>query len=767
MPAALVAAGILAIGTDAAAQPSGADALGMGSIPTGGTVAAVRVEGTERIEASTVRSYLKIEPGQPFDAERIDQSLKELFKTGLFADVTLRREGDTLVVKVAENPIINRIAFEGNKKLKEDQLSTELQLRPRVVYTRTRVQNDVQRILDLYRRNGRFAASVEPKIIKLDQNRVDLVFEIDEGARTEVRRINFVGNEKFSRSALQETIQTKESHWYRFLSNDDNYDPDRLNYDKDLLRRYYLGQGYADFRVISAVAELTPEKDAFYITFTLEEGERYQFGKIDLTSTLKGLDPELLRGKIGFESGDWYDANLVEDTITKLTNALGGLQFPFVDVRPRISRNREDKTVDLTFELAEGPRTYVERIDITGNVRTLDRVIRRELTLAEGDPFNQAKLKRSEEKVKDLNYFEKVNVTTSEGTQADQTVVQVDVTEQSTGEISLGAGYSTTDGALGDFSISEHNLLGTGRDLRLGATLSTRRQEYDLSFTEPYFLNRDLSAGIDLFRVRRDNQTYSSYNETDTGFSLRMGYPLTEHLRHRVSYNFSDTRLSNIPSTASKYVQEQAGTRVLSQVGHELVYDTRNSKIEPTGGFILRFANDIAGAGGNERFVRTRGGGTLFASLPGWDKWVGSVGGEAGYIVAMGNKKLSIADRFFIGGDTLRGFRVAGIGPRDVSTGDALGGGLFYRGSAEVRFPLGLPEELGISGHVFTDVGTLTKINISDPNVKDSGSLRAAAGIGLMWRSPMGPLGVDIAAPIAKESYDKIEQFRFNFGTRF
>ena len=767
MPAALVAAGMVAIGTDALAQPAGPDPLGMEAIPTGGTIAAIRIEGTQRIEPSTVRSYLKIEPGQGFDAERLDQSLKELFKTGLFTDVALQRDGSTLVVKVAENPIINRIAFEGNHKLKEDQLSTELQLRPRVVYTRTRVQNDVQRILDLYRRNGRFAATVEPKIIKLDQNRVDLVFEIEEGARTEVRRINFVGNQKFSRGALQEAIQTKESHWYRFLSNDDNYDPDRLNYDKDLLRRYYLGQGYADFRVISAVAELTPEKDAFYITFTLEEGERYQFGKIDLTSTLKGLDPELLRGKIGFESGDWYDANLVEDTITKLTNALGGLQFPFVDVRPRISRNREDKTVDLTFELAEGPRTYVERIDITGNVRTLDRVIRRELTLAEGDPFNQAKMKRSEEKVKDLNFFEKVNVTTAEGTQPDQTVVQVDVQEKSTGEISLGAGFSSTDGALGDFSISERNLLGTGREMRLGATVSMRRQEYNLSFTEPYFLNRDLSAGVDIFRVSRDNQTYSSYSETDNGVNLRLGYPLTEHLRHLVRYSFSDTRIGSIPSTASIYVQQQAGTRVLSLFGHELTYDTRNSKIDPTSGYLLHLGNDVAGAGGNERFLRTRAGATFYGTLPGWDKWVGTLTGEAGYIAGIGGSGVSIADRFFIGGDTLRGFRVAGIGPRDVSTGDALGGNEFYRGSAEVRFPLGLPEELGISGHVFTDAGTLTKTNVSDPNVKDSGSIRAATGFGLIWKSPMGPLGVDFAQPIAKENYDKLEQFRFNFGTRF
>ncbi len=763
MPALLVVAGCLAIGTGAAAQSLGDT---VPSVSSGGTIATIRVEGSERIEAATIRSYLKVEPGQSFDADRMDQSLKDLFATGLFADVVLRRDDSTLVVKVTENPIINRIAFEGNKHLKEDQLQTELQLRPRVVYTRTRVQNDVQRILDLYRRTGRFAATVEPKIIKLDQNRVDLVFEIEEGARTEVRRINFVGNEKFSRGALQEVIQTKESHWYRFLSNEDNYDPDRLNYDKDLLRRYYLGQGYADFRVISAVAELTPEKDAFYITFTLDEGERYHFGKVDLTTNLKGLDPESLRDNVDFEPGDWYDANLVETALTKLADALGNLQFPFVDVRPRINRNRDERTIDITFELNEGQRVYVERIDVTGNVRTLDRVIRRELLLAEGDPFNQAKLKRSEERIKNLNFFEKVNITTTDGTQADQTVVQVDVTEKSTGEISLGAGFSTTDGALGDFSISEHNLLGTGRELRLGATVSQRRQEYDLSFTEPYFLNRDLSAGIDLFRVDRNNQLYSSYNESNTGFALRFGYPLAEHLRQRVSYSLTSTKIGNIPSSASKYIQEQAGSRILSQFSQELTYDTRNSRLDPSSGVVLRLANDVAGAGGSERFFRTKAGGTGYKAVPGFEKWVGSLGGEVGTVSGLG-KDVSISDRFFLGGDTLRGFRVAGVGPRDISTGDALGGTQFYRASAEIRFPLGLPDELGFSGHVFADAGSLTKVPVSDPNVKDSNSIRAASGIGLLWRSPMGPVGVDIAMPIAKESYDKLEQFRFNFGTRF
>ncbi len=767
MPA-VVVAGIFTIGTEApAATPLSAAAITAGGASAEtGAIADIRVDGIQRIEATTVKSYLTVQPGDPFDPERLDLSLKALFATGLFADVTLRREGGTLVVSVKENRIINRIAFEGNRRLKDEQLQTELQLRPRVVFTRTRVQSDVQRILDLYRRNGRFAATVEPKVIELDQNRVDLVFEIDEGPRTEVEQINFVGNQKFSRSSLMGILQTKETRWYRFLSSDDTYDPDRLNYDKDLLRRHYLGQGYADFRVTSAVAELTPERDAFYITFTIEEGERYQFGKVNLTTTLKGLDPELLRDQLPFSEGDWYDANAVEKTITALTAKLGTLQYAFVDVRPQVERHREERTVDVTFEIKEGPRVYVERIDITGNVRTLDRVIRRELLVAEGDPFNTSKLKRSEERVKSLNFFEKVNVSTTEGTQPDQAVVQVDVTEQSTGEISLGAGFSTTDGALGDFSISERNLLGTGRELRFGALVSGRRQEYDISFTEPYLFNRDLSAGLDVFRITRDNQTYSSYNETDTGIGLRTGYPLTEYLRQKISYSLQKTDISNVPFSASRYIKEQVGSRKVSMIGQELSYDRRNTKIDPSEGYLLRLATDFAGVGGDAKYARVRTSGTVYQAVPGYEEWIGSVTGEVGYIKSLQNN-LNIADRFFIGGDTLRGFRVAGIGPRDVITGDALGGSQFYRGNVELKFPLGLPEELGLTGHAFTDFGTLSKSGVTDPNVKDENSLRAASGLGVQWRSPLGPVGVDIAVPISKQSYDKTEQFRFNFGTRF
>ncbi|MCW2249172.1 outer membrane protein insertion porin family [Azospirillum fermentarium] len=733
----------------------------------GGTIRDIRVDGAQRIEPATVRSYLSVAPGDPFDPDRVDQSLKALYATGLFADVSLDRSGDVLVVKVQENPIINRIAFEGNKRIEDDKLQAEIQLRPRVVYTRTRVQTDVQRIMDIYRRQGRFAVTIEPKIIKLDQNRVDLVFEINEGPRTGVRSITFIGNEHFSDGTLRSEISTKESTWWRFLSSDDSYDPDRITYDRELLRRYYLREGYADFRVVSAVAELTPEREDFLITVTIEEGERYKFGKIDIKSNLKALDPEVLKGVINASEGDWYNAQSVEDTITKLTAAVGDLQYAFVDIRPRITRNRDNLTIDVTYEINEGPRVFVERIDINGNVRTLDKVIRREVLVAEGDPFNATKLRRSEQRIKDLGFFETAQITTADGSAPDRTVVNVDVKEQSTGEIALGAGFSTSDGVLGDFSIRERNFLGRGQDLRLGATLSTRRQEYDLSFTEPYFLDRDLSAGVDLFRISRNYQDEASYNEHNTGFSLRLGFPLTEHLRQRVYYQLTSTRIENVPDTASIYIRNEEGSHVTSLIGQELTYDRRNSRLAPTDGYYVRLVTDFAGVGGTSKFFRTRFGAGYYLPLAS-DDVVLSTTGEIGYIVGLNGKDVRVSDRFFLGGDTLRGFRTAGVGPRDLRTSDALGGREYARGSVELSFPLGLPEEFGLKGHAFTDAGVLTESDIkNDSMVTDDTSIRVSMGTGVSWKSPFGPIRVDLAMPLKKESYDRREVFRFSFGTRF
>lgn len=727
-------------------------------------IKAVRVEGVERIDPTTVTSYLKLKEGDRFDSALMDDSVKSIFKTGLFADVVVQREGDDLVVRVVENPIINQIAFEGNDKIKAEDLEKEIELRERVVYTRTRVQNDVARILELYRRDGRFAATVEPKIITLDQNRVNLVFEIDEGPVTQVTQISFVGNEQVSDATLRGVLTTKETRWWRFLSNSDSYDPDRLDYDKELLRRDYLKRGFADFRVLSAVAELTPDKKEFYVTFTVDEGPRYKINEIKIHNNLAKLDPEAVRPDILLKTGDWYDAEAVEHSVDAIMAKLNDLQFVFVDVRPRIERHAEQQTLDLVFDINEGKRVFVEKIDVNGNERTIDEVVRREMQLVEGDPFNATKLERSERNIKNLGFFERVDVTTKPGTTPDQSVIDVKVKEQSTGELSVGAGFSTVDGPIADFGIRERNFLGKGQDVKLSAQLSGRREEFDFGFTEPYFLDRDLAAGFDLFHTTTDYQDESSFDEKSSGLGLRLGYPLGIDLRQRLYYRFEATDISNVDPGASFFIRRQEGSRTMSMIGQEITYDKRDSRINPSDGYIVRLSTDVAGLGGSTQFGRLKTGGAVY--FPVDRDWVLSLSAEAGAIEGIG-EDVRISDRFFLGGDNLRGFAFAGVGPRDISTRDSLGGNLYGRGSVEMRVPLGLPEELGFAGHVFSDFGTLTSVDDKGPDVVDDGSIRMSVGAGLSWQSPFGPIRVDFAAPVVDKEYDETEIFRLSFGTTF
>jgi outer membrane protein insertion porin family len=728
------------------------------------SVREIEVEGTQRIDPETIRSYVLLKPGDAATVEQLDRSLKALFATGLFADVTLRMEGDRLVVRVVENPIINRIAFEGNRRLNDQALQAEVQLRPRVVYTRTKVQNDVKRILDLYRRSGRFAATVEPKVIQLPQNRVDLVFEIDEGQVTGVKRISFVGNKNFSDGTLREAIRTTETRWWRIFSTDDNYDPDRVSFDRELLRKFYLANGYADFRVVSAVAELTPDRDGFYITFTIEEGERYRFGKIDVVSQLRDLKGEDLKGRVTTAEGDWYDADRVERSINALTTAVGSLGYAFVEVRPRIDRDRDKKTVSVTYEVQEGPRVYIERINISGNVRTLDKVVRREFLLVEGDAFSTAKMRRSRQRLQNLGFFERVEVTNVPGDAPDRTVVNVDVRERATGELSFGVGYSTSDGALGDISLRERNLLGRGQDLRLGFMISQRRQEIDLSFTEPYFLDREIAAGFDIFKRTRDLRRISGYKEENIGFAVRAGYQITEPLRHLVRYTLRQDELTDLDPGVSRFIRNQAGESITSMAGHDLTYDRRDDRFDPTEGYYVRLSQDLAGLGGDSDFLRNRlTAGTYYSIV---DEWVASLTGEVGRLVDFG-EKTRIQHRFFLGGESLRGFQTGGAGPRETSKGASLGGKELYAGSAELTFPSGLPREIGIRASVFSDFGMLTDSGESGTDIQDEKSIRVSAGLGALWRSPFGPVKVSFAKAVRKEDFDRTEIFRFSFGSRF
>ncbi len=733
--------------------------------PAGDVISEIRVAGTRRIEPATVISHMALTPGRAFDAELMNESLKSLFGTGLFADVTLRREGDALIVQVVENPIINRVAFEGNRRIDDEILQSEVTLRSRRVYTRTRVQSDVQRVLDVYRRSGRFAATVEPKVIQLPQNRVDVVFEIDEGPMTGVRSIAFIGNEAFSDGTLRGAIQTTESKWWRFLSRGDTYDPDRLTNDRELLRRFYLAEGYADFRVISAVAELTPDRGDFVITFAVEEGERYHFGTIEVNSELRDLEPEQLASLVTTREGDWYSVQKLEQSRDLITDAAGRLGYAFVDVRARVNRDRDALTINITYEVREGPRVYVERIEITGNERTHDKVIRREFLVVEGDAFDPDALRQSQTGVRNLDFFERVEVDNVPGSAPDRTVVRVDVKEKSTGELSFGAGYSTTAGFLGDIEVRERNLLGRGQDVRVGFTLAQEQQQVDFSFTEPYFLDRELSAGFDLFRRVTDREDESSFKEDNFGGALRLGYQMTPALRHNVRYNLINQDITDVDADASRVIQSQAGETIISSITNDFFLNRLDSRIDPSEGYFARYSVDVAGLAGDVHHLRNSISAGYF--LPFFERqFVLGLNGEVGYIVGLG-EDVRLADRFFVGGMRLRGFENAGVGPRDLVTNDALGGNLLGLVTAEISFPLGLPRELGVTGKAFVDAGTLTDIEESGPGLIDTRSIRAAAGVGIAWRSPLGPMRLDIAEAFAKEDHDQTELFRFSFGTRF
>ncbi|MBH64607.1 MAG: outer membrane protein assembly factor BamA [Alphaproteobacteria bacterium] len=745
--------------------------------PSSFVVEEILVQGNQRIEGDTVRSYMGVAVGDRIDSAAINEALKALFATGLFADVNMRREGGSLVVSVVENPIINRLAFEGNRRIDDEALETEVQLRPRIVFTRSRVQSDVQRIVQVYRRSGRFAATVEPKVIQLPQNRVDLVFEISEGPLTGIRKIAFIGNKVFQDGRLRSVISTKEARWYRFFTSADKYDPDRLNFDRELLRRHYLANGYADFRVVSAVAELGRRRADFFITITVEEGERYTFGEVGVSTELRGVDADSLLPIVTTAQGQAYNADEVENSIQNLTFELGRLGYAFVDVRPEIERDREGRQIAINYNIDEGPRVYVDRINIVGNVRTLDRVLRREMRLAEGDAFNAAKLRRSQQRIRGLGFFEKVNVRDEKGLldrkalgaaednfADDRTSITIEVEERSTGELSFGIGYSSSDQIGGEISIRERNLLGRGQNLNLTLAVSTRRQEIDLSFTEPYFLNRDIAAGFDVFN-RQVDQENASFDRDSTGFTVRAGYPFAERLRHAVRYTLRSDKIEDVSENASRFIQSQRGSRVTSSIGQTITYDLRDDRFFPTEGYIVRLRQDLAGLGGDVNYLQHILNYSYHRRL--WSDWIGSLSLEEGHIFGIG-ERVNLSDRFFLGGNSFRGFAAGGVGPRDTRTLDFLGGTVYYLGTAEVSIPLGILQEFGVFGRVFTEVGSLADADLeSTEDVFDVGKPRVSSGFGISWRSPFGPILLDFAWALRKESFDREESFRFSFGSRF
>ncbi|MGJ8559509.1 MAG: outer membrane protein assembly factor BamA [Litorimonas sp.] len=806
---------------DAAAAAAG--------VQTPSRIRSIQVVGNQRVEANTVASYLLFAPGDPYSEERIDLSLKTLYATGLFADVVIDPRDGNVLIQVIENPIINRVIFEGNKSLKTDKINDEISAEPRSLFTRAQVQEDVQRIIELYRQSGRFGATVEPKVVEQPQNRVDLIFEISEGPVTGIKRINFIGNAEYSDRKLRKEIATTESIWWKFFSSNDNYDPGRLEFDREQLRTFYTNRGFADFRVVSAVAELTPDQEDFYVTFTVDEGGEYLWGDISVETELEALNKNFLERLVNIQEGEVFNSSQIETAIDNLNFAAGTSGYAFVDIQQDLRLDRETKTVDLVFNVVEGPRVYIEKIDIIGNTTTLDYVIRRELELVEGDAFNRILLDRSRNRVRGLRFFEDVEIVETQGSSPDRAVVEVRVKEQPTGELSFSAGFSSADAFLVDLSITQRNLRGRGQLLRFVIRASSNRREIDARFTEPRFLGRNLAGSVELFDVVIDFLEEAGFRSTRTGGQVGLAFPLTQNTSLSTRYSLRSESIefpqenecdavltsslnNNLSAQNTQLLSlcQQVGGRLSSIVGYTFGWDRRNDPITPTGGFDFRFSQDVAGVGGDVRYLRTDVRGNYYKGLfPGV---IASAALSGGYIRGWGGDPIQVNDRYFKGNQDFRGFDNAGIGPRVVNfvaeTGStliptatggvdgrrqALGGNLFGLAAAEVSFPVGLPQLLG---SFFIEAGTVGLLDedfqyniIIDPGTSglqsgancdgivatgvicqktvDSLSPRVTAGASIFWESPFGPIRFDFAQPLVKQSFDDRQSFQFTTRTRF
>ena len=724
----------------------------------------IDVKGLQRVERETVLSYVDIEPHNDVSEEALNNAFKKLYTTGLFSDIKFVVSQGILNIQVSENPIVNKRYFDGNNKVEDKMLESEVQLAPRSIYSVAKVQEDTKRILDVYKRVGRYAAVVEPKVIERDQNRVDLIYEIDEGPLAKITKVNFVGNKHYSDNTLKSEILSKETRWWRIFSSSENYDPEKSKYDQELLRRFYLKRGYADFRVVSSVAELSPDKESFILTTVLDEGNRYKIGNINVRSTVSNVDTEALKKEIDIDSGDWYNAEALDKDVYNLTEELGKRGFAFVEVEPILNKDMENGIIDVTFQVREGARIFVNQINIMGNNRTHDNVIRREFRIGEGDAFNAAKIRASRRNIENLNYFSKVDIQTAQTPDPSKADINVELEEKSTGYFNIGVGYSTVNGALVRAGVTENNFRGRGQQIGVDLGISQREQDYNFSFTEPYFLGWPLSAGIDVFRTETDYQDEASYDEVVNGGRTRFGWRYTDNLSQSVRYTIKQDEIKNVSRNSSKYIRREEGKYIDSSVGQTMVYDKRDSAIDPKSGYYLSFGNDVAGVGGDEKYLRFDAKSYLYYTF--FEDVTLKMFLNGGYVTGYGGENVRLAQRYFLGGSTMRGFETAGIGARDKFTNDALGGNWMVYGGTELMFPIGL-DEVGIKGRTFMDVGTVGKPDdISSEDVNYSSNPRMSVGFGFSWLSPMGKIDIDFGFPVVKEKYDETEVFRLNFGAR-
>ncbi|HVY57133.1 MAG TPA: outer membrane protein assembly factor BamA [Xanthobacteraceae bacterium] len=751
--------------------------------------ASLVVEGNRRIEADAIRSYFPHE----LDAAGIDRGIKALYASGLFEDARIDRVGGQLIVRVKEAPVIDRVAFEGNKLIKDKQLSSEIQSKPRGTLLRATVQADTQRILEIYRRSGRFAAKVDPKVIELPNDRVNLVFEIAEGEKATVKEITFSGNHAFSSQRLKQEIKTTETNLLSFLSSTDLYDPDRLEADRDLLRRFYLKRGYADVRVVGATAEFDPARKGFVVSFTIDEGALFRFGAVDVRSTAADVDASGLRTRVMSASGAVYSAGAVEKTVDDMTIALSKRGHPFTAVRPNVDRDEAGHLINVTYVIEDGPRVYIERINVRGNTRTRDYVIRREFEIAEGDAYNRAFIERGKRRLENLDYFKSVTITTEPGSAPDRIVLNVDVTEEQTGIFSISGGYSTVDGLIGEVNVGERNLLGSGRSVKASVTFGQYTQGFDLAVVEPYVLGSRIALGVDVFGKETTVNSNQSYGSAVYGGRISAGMPLTDEVNQQWRYSLYNQNLSLASAMADCspgnpppgcYANGEAslpikqavldGSQWVSAVGTTTTYNTLDNNKNPTSGVHAELRQDVAGLGGDVNFFKTTGDVQYYHEVT--NDVVGMARLQGGYVTPWGGQSLPFLSGFFGGPQLVRGFAPNGFGPRDLTPGttmDNVGGSRYWATSAELQAPIPyLPPSFPLKVAVFADAGSLwgysgqttfpalgQSLQLGDSNV-----IRSSVGAGLIWASPLGPLRVDYAFPITKATYDVTQPFRFSAG---
>jgi outer membrane protein insertion porin family len=738
----------------------------------------VAVQGNRRIDIATVRSYFHPTPDGRFNEAARDAALKALLATNLFDKVTIERSGERLIVHLAEAPVLDHVAFEGNKKIKDTELSAAVDSKPRGTLQRAKVQSDVDHILEAYRHAGRDDVSVKPEIISRGNDRVDLVYVVTEGAKTTVRQIEFTGNKAFGKRQLSAVIKTSATTFLSFLTGGDIYDPDRVAGDREQLRTYYRSKGYADASVTNAKAEYDPAIHGFTLTFTIDEGPLYHFGEVTIVCNVPGLDPEKLRRLLLVRSGALFDGNALDKTNELLALELSKLGYPFAQVKPRTTRDASAQRIDVALVIDQGARTYVERIDIHGNTRTRGYVIRREFDIAEGDAYNKGLIDRAERRLKNLNYFKTIKITNKPGSAPDRVVLDVELAEQQTGDFSVAGGYSTVDGLLAEVKVGDSNFMGTGDTVKATLTLGQYTQGVDLSASEPYFLGTKVSAGVDFFVKQSDSSSYQSYGTQNYGATLMLGTPINDQLGVQWRYSISrqDVTLdpASLAAAPSLPIQQAAlaGPQWVSAVGDTVTYSTLDNAKNPTSGLNAQLTQDLAGLGGDVNFLRTTEDVRYYQSLG--NDLTGMVRAQGGYITGWGGQQVPLIDSFFGGPSLVRGFAPNGFGPRDLTPGttmDNVGGSMYWATTAELQSPIpGVPQEYGLKASAFVDAGSVFRYagpttfpgSAQSLQLANGNIVRSSVGVGLTWASPFGGLTVSYAVPVTKASYDVVQPLGFS-----